>query len=71
MDDTYFTSSEVAGQFRCSQEHIRRLASSSGIGIKIGRRGGWRFTEADVRQLADLMRPKPQQRRDKRRRSVR
>lgn len=68
MSAEYSTLTEVAGVFRCERRKIAKLARENRIGLQLGGRAGWRFTEADVRQIADLMRPKPQARRDKRKR---
>ena len=54
------TTREVAEQFRCSTWKVLKVAKASGIGMEIGGRAGWRFTDSDVEALRDAMRPQPQ-----------
>jgi hypothetical protein len=62
------TTSDVAERLRCSEWKVRKQAKVLGLGINLGGRAGYRYTEADVDVLWDSMRPaQPVERRRKRR----
>lgn len=69
---TTATTAEVAAELRCGRAKVYALAKEHRIGINLGGRAGWRFTEADKKALREAMRPPaatPRQvRRPKRRR---
>lgn len=54
---TLKTRVEVAAEFRCSPRKISDVALRHGIGFNLGGNAGWRFDDADVKALADAMRP--------------
>lgn len=51
------TTAEVASWLRCSRAKVYALAREHRIGINLGGRAGWRFTEADKKALREAMRP--------------
>lgn len=57
---TIHTTREVAEQFRCSTWKVLKVAKAAGIGMDVGGRAGWRFTDSDVQALREAMRPQPQ-----------
>lgn len=54
---TTYTTAEVAERLRCSARKIRTVAAQNGIGIELGGRAGFRYTEADVAAIIDALRP--------------
>lgn len=48
---------EVAEEFRCSPRKLSDVAREHGIGMNLGGRAGWRFTQADKLALQQAMRP--------------
>jgi hypothetical protein len=55
---TIHTLSEVAAEFRCGDRKIAIVAKANGIGMQLGGRAGWRFTDTDVIALREAMRPR-------------
>lgn len=51
------TTAEVAEVFRCSRRKITDTAARHGIGMDLGGRAGYRFTDADVNALREALRP--------------
>lgn len=51
------TSAEVAAEFRCSARKVTDEATRRGIGMNLGGRAGYRFTDADVERLRKAMAP--------------
>ena len=55
---TVKTTTEVAEMLRCSPRKVTETAVRHGIGMDLGGRAGFRFTEADVLALQDALRLK-------------
>lgn len=72
MTTADLTTADVAARLSCSPYKVRTLAQQVGVGINLGGRGGYRFTEAEYEQLRESMRvhPRPARRRGPRRRSA-
>lgn len=51
------TTAEVAELFRCSPRKVRKMAAELGLGIDLGGRAGFRYTDADIAALEQDMRP--------------
>lgn len=64
------TTADVGEQLRCHPQTIARHALRLGIGVNLGGRAGYRFTEADVAALREALRPKPIAKQRKRTRRV-
>lgn len=56
---TDLTTTDVGVRLRCHPQTIARHALRLGIGVNLGGRAGYRFTEADVSELREALRPKP------------
>lgn len=54
---TVRTTAEVAADLRCSSRKVTDTASKYGIGLNLGGRAGFRFTEADIAALLEVLRP--------------
>lgn len=61
---------DVAARFGLTdgRKMIANLARENSIGLPIGGKAGWRFSESDVERLTELMRPTQTKRLDKRKR---
>lgn len=53
------TVEDVRLRLGCSKYKVRTLAQQVGVGINLGGRAGYRFTEAEYEQLRDSMRVRP------------
>jgi hypothetical protein len=62
------TTADVAARLACSPYKVRALAQQVGVGVNLGGRAGYRFTEAEYQQLRESMRVLPVPRRRGRRR---
>lgn len=60
---------ELAEEFRCAPRTVAKAALRHGIGVNLGGRAGWRFTEADKASLWTAMQVKPEVAVRKRRRA--
>ncbi len=56
--DQNFTAKEVAVRLRCTARKVTKTATEFGIGANLGGRAGYRFTEAEIDQIRESMRPK-------------
>lgn len=64
------TTHEIAEDLRCSPRKIRKVAAAIGVGVDLGGRAGFRYTEVEKDLIWEAMRPaKPVERRRKRRAS--
>lgn len=54
---TLHTTAEVAETLRVSPRKIRKTAAELGLGIEVGGRAGFRYTDDDVAALIESMRP--------------
>jgi hypothetical protein len=64
------TTADLAERLRCSERKIRKAAAVLGIGIDLGGRAGYRYTEAEADALWESMRPVQPVERRRRRRSA-
>lgn len=64
------TTAEVAEILRCSERKVTETATKHGIGANLGGRAGFRFRQADVDDLWDVLRPKVEVAPRRRRRSA-
>lgn len=55
MTEKLLTTREVAEMFQCHPKKVSRQASALGIGVNLGGRAGFRFSEADVEALRESM----------------
>lgn len=53
----YYTSADLARMFVCDKRTIREKAKALGLGMALGGRAGYRYTEADVEALQAALRP--------------
>jgi excisionase family DNA binding protein len=65
---TDLNTKQVAERLGCSVDKVRSLARQHGIGIFIGGKAGYRFSEDEYQQLRDSMRVLPPPRKRGRRR---
>lgn len=68
MTDVELTTSQVAHRLGCSLYKVRTQAQRLGVGINLGGRAGFRFTEPEYQRLRESMRVLPQPARRRRRR---
>ena len=59
MSTSTLTTADVADRLRCSPKTVWRLANRHGIGMRLGGRAGWRFSEADYDRLVQAITPQP------------
>lgn len=52
-----FTTAEVAERLRCSVRKVRSQAAALGIGANLSGRAGYRYTDSEIDQLWESMRP--------------
>lgn len=70
MTTATLTTADLAERLRCSERKVRKSAVKLGIGIDLGGRAGYRYTEAEADALWESLRPaKPVERRRRRRAS--
>lgn len=48
---------DVADRFGCSVRKVQKEAARFGIGMNLGGRAGWRFSESDVAALRKALAP--------------
>lgn len=63
------TSADLAALFGCDKRTIREKATALGIGVALGGRAGYRYSEADVEALKAALRPAVPEKRRRRRAS--
>ena len=51
------TAADLATELRCTTRKVTKEATRLGIGINLGGRAGYRFTDEDKQRLLDSMRP--------------
>lgn len=51
------TTADLAERLRCSQRKVRKAASALNIGVNLGGRAGYRYTEAEFDALMQSLRP--------------
>lgn len=59
MTTATLTTSDVAAKFDVHNKTITRHAARLGLGINFGGRAGYRFSDADVTQLAEALKTQP------------
>lgn len=64
------TTTDLAERLRCSERKVRKAAKALGIGVNLGGRAGYRYTEAEADALWDSLRPVQTVERRRRRRSA-
>lgn len=57
MSTRELTAQEVADRLRCTRRKVTKTATVLGIGANLGGSAGFRFTEAEVDQIRESMRP--------------
>lgn len=57
------TAPEVAAELRCHRQTVVRMAKRLGVGMNIGGRAGFRFSDDDVAVMRESLRPKVTNRR--------
>lgn len=67
---TAFTTADVAEQLRISPRKVRKQAAILGLGIEVGGRAGYRYSQADIDALWESMRPVQAVERKRKRRSA-
>lgn len=56
MNET-LTTADLAARYRCSPRKIRKAAADLGLGVDLGGRAGYRYSEADAEALWNSLRP--------------
>lgn len=64
------TSADLAALFGCDKRTIREKAKALGLGVALGGRAGYRYSEADVAVLMDKLRPAVEEKKKRPRRRV-
>jgi hypothetical protein len=64
------TTADLATRLRCSERKVRKAAATLGIGVDLGGRAGYRYTEAEADALWESLRPVQTVERRRRRRSA-
>jgi hypothetical protein len=64
------TTADLAERLRCGERKIRKAATALGIGVNLGGRAGYRYTEAEADALWESLRPVQTVERRRRRRSA-
>lgn len=54
---TIYTADDLALELGCKSRKIRDEARKIGVGMNLGGRAGYRFTEADRARIHEAMRP--------------
>lgn len=57
MSTEELKTSEVAKRLRCTPRKVTKLATELRIGANLGGSAGFRFTEAEVEQMRESLRP--------------
>lgn len=52
-----YKSSDLAAEFDCTPKTVTKKAKALSLGIDLGGRAGYRYSEADRRKLIESMRP--------------
>jgi len=52
-----YTTADLAAEFGIAVKTVRKKAADLGIGIGLGGRAGYRYSDADRRRLIDSMKP--------------
>lgn len=63
------TTADLAERLRCGERKVRKVAAQLGIGVDLGGRAGYRYTEAEADALWESLRPVQTPERRRRRRS--
>lgn len=63
------TTADLAERLRCSERKVRKAAAALGIGVDLGGRAGYRYTEAEADALWNSLRPVQAVERRRRRRA--
>jgi hypothetical protein len=63
------TTADLAERLRCSERKVRKAAGQLGIGVDLGGRAGYRYTEAEADALWNSLRPVQTVERRRRRRA--
>ena len=69
----HLSTADVARRLGCSSRTVTNRAKPLGLGIEIGGKAGYRYSDRDVEQLVQALRPtapEPAPRRKRRRRGV-
>lgn len=69
MTDATLTTADLADRLRCKKRKVRDAAKALGIGIDLGGRAGYRYTEAEADALWESLRPVQAVERRRRRRA--
>jgi hypothetical protein len=64
---TYRNAKQLAAIFGCSPRKIRETATALGIGLALGGRAGYRYSEADLEAIKAALTPAPPVERRRRR----
>lgn len=64
------TTADLASRLRCSERKVRKVAAELSIGVDLGGRAGYRYTEAEADALWESLRPVQTVERRRRRRSA-
>lgn len=64
------TTADLAERLRCEPRKVRKAAAALGIGVDLGGRAGYRYTEAEADALWESLRPVQAVERRRRRRSA-
>jgi len=59
MTADLLTTAEVAAHFRCSKWKVLKEANRLRVGMDLGGRSGFRFSEADVAAIKKALAPAP------------
>lgn len=70
MTTATLTTADLAERLRCSERKVRKAAAHLGIGVDLGGRAGYRYTEAEADALWDSLRPVQTVARRRRRRTA-
>lgn len=52
------TAPEVAAELRCNRQTVVRMAKRLGVGMNLGGRAGFRFSDDDIATMREALRPK-------------
>lgn len=68
---TMHTAADVAERLKCSKRKVREQGLAIGVGVALGGRAGYRYSDQDVDRLLESMRPAaPVEARRRRRRTT-
>lgn len=55
ISEYHYTTADMAAKFRIAKKTVRKKAVTLGLGIRVGGRIGFRYSDEDMRRLTESM----------------